>query len=158
MAARNSTGFAAALLGPQSFEQIFQNAAIEIYSGPQPASADAAPTGTLLARITRNGGAWAPGAPDNGLSFVRSGRYASKNGGHVWRMRGLATGTAGWFRIRGNAPDSGASIVAPRLDGAIGTVGAIGDYQLLLSSTAITPATDVVVPSFFYTIPSGETQ
>lgn len=158
MAARNSTGFVAALLGSTSFEQIFLNAAIEIYSGEQPASADDPPTGMFLGLITRDGGVWAPGSPANGLQFTRSGRFASKHGGHEWRLRGWETGVAGWFRLRGNAPDTGRSVVAPRLDGAIGPVDGIGNYQLILNTTAITPATDVVVPSFFYSIPSGEQQ
>lgn len=154
MSVNVSTGFAAAILGPQSFATIFNNGVIEVYSGPQPATADATPTGTLLARVTRDGGAWSAGSPANGLQFTLGGRYAIKNPGHVWLLKGLATGVAGWFRLLPNAADDGLpSVTAPRIDGAVGIAGDPGDYQLFLADTNVVPATSVVLTQWFYAIP-----
>lgn len=52
MTLRYSTGAANHLAQHGSFKDAFNNGKIEIYSGAQPASADAAPTGTLLCTIT----------------------------------------------------------------------------------------------------------
>lgn len=134
-----STGYCAAIFGPTSFEQIFKFGCIEVYSGPQPVNADAAPTGTLLARITRNGTPWVAGSEAGGLEFVRSGRYVLKPSDHVWTMTGLATGVAGWCRLRTNNNDLGvADLDSPRIDGAVGLDGADAT-QLYLQSVDISP-------------------
>ena len=52
MALRYSTGVRNFLMGYGSFKQAFQNGKLEIYTGSQPATADAAATGTLLCTIT----------------------------------------------------------------------------------------------------------
>jgi len=51
-----------AVRGPVSGTYSLQGGYIGIYSGTQPASADAATTGTLLVKITNNGGAFTAGA------------------------------------------------------------------------------------------------
>ena len=97
-----STGFVHRRNNGESFADIFNNGVIEIRSGVQPASADAAVTGTLLARITRNGGLWVAGSPSNGLQFVASGRFVAKHPDHVWRLVGIANGIAGYYRLLPN--------------------------------------------------------
>jgi hypothetical protein len=57
MTLRLSTAARDYINGAGSVKSAFQNGQIQIYSGSQPASADAAPTGTLLATITANSGA-----------------------------------------------------------------------------------------------------
>lgn len=52
MALRFSTGSRNFMAGVGSFKDAFQNGKIEIYTGAQPATADAAVTGTLLCTIT----------------------------------------------------------------------------------------------------------
>lgn len=154
MTVNTSTGFEVRNLGPEAFDQIFRYGCIEVRTGPQPASADAPATGTLIARITRDGGAWVEGAPDNGLEFVRSGRYASKPGDHVWRLKGIATGVAGWFRLRGNAADAGgASLDLPRIDGLINTVDFAGDAQLFLTTLNLTASSDLAINNWWYARP-----
>lgn len=159
MAVNVSTGFAERILGPQSFDAIFRDGSIEIRSGAQPASADAAAIGTLLARITRNGGAWVAGQPDNGLRFARSGRYAAKDPTQTWTLVGLATGIAGWFRLVANAfDDDGESLSAPRVDGAIALLPdeqtpPPADAQLFLPELAITSATRRDIGQWWYAIP-----
>jgi hypothetical protein len=57
MTLRYSTGLRNHLAAGGSFKRAFQNGRIEIYTGSQPANADAAVTGTLLATITNSSGA-----------------------------------------------------------------------------------------------------
>ena len=52
MTIRLSTGFRNYMMQHGSFKNSLQNGKLMIYSGSQPATADAAPTGTLLATIT----------------------------------------------------------------------------------------------------------
>lgn len=52
-----------------SFATTFANGIIEIRTGSQPASADAAATGTLLGTVTLSSGAFTPGTATNGLTF-----------------------------------------------------------------------------------------
>lgn len=164
MAARTSTGFVSALLGGSSFPEIFLNGRIEVYSGLQPVNADAAVTGTLLANVTRDGGAWVAGSPGAGLRFSTAGRFATKDFDHAWVMTGIADGIAGWYRLRGNAADAGGvSLTLPRLDGAIGlppdpeVPAPFADIQLYLTDLLISPGLQRAMPYFYYTIPSGET-
>lgn len=160
MALNMSTGFVAGILGPSSFDQIFHDGAIEIRSGAQPATADAAASGHLLGRITNNGGAWVPGVPANGIRWIRSGRYAFASPSQAWALMGLASGTAGWFRMVANQYDDGGdSTLAPRIDGAIGLLQeldapAAGDAQLYLPSLLITPGAALQIgESVWFTFP-----
>ena len=57
MPLRYSTGFRNHLAGNGSFKSAFNGGRMEIYSGTQPATADAAATGTLLCVVTDNNGA-----------------------------------------------------------------------------------------------------
>lgn len=147
-----STGLRNKLAGPSGFAETFEGGVMYIYSGPQPASADSAVSGTLLGVVTKDGAAFAFGAPENGLSFdAPVAGTVAKKAADTWKMIGLALGTAGWFRLMGNAPDNlAASNTLPRLDGTIGVSGA----DLNMSNIAI----DVGVPStcdiFQFTVPA----
>jgi len=57
MALRQSTGLRNALDGGKSIRKVFEDAILNIYSGPAPSLADAAPTGSVLAKITTASGA-----------------------------------------------------------------------------------------------------
>lgn len=147
---RLSTKLRDNLAGTTGFASTFANGVIEIYSGAQPATADSAVTGTLLGTVTLNSGAFTPGVSTNGLTFAAaSGGSVSKSG--VWSFNGVAVGTAGWFRLKGNATDAGGvSTVLPRLDGSIATSGA----DLNLSNVAITVGGPTTVDTFSLTIPA----
>lgn len=152
MAVIASSGFAAAQVA--AFIATFQYGCIEVYDGAQPASADAAPSGTLIARITADGGEWTAGSTTNGLRYVAAGRYVMKDAAQNWVLTGLATGTARSFRILPNAADPGtASTTSPRVDGIVGAVGAIGDVQMYIPTDAITDATSVNIPNWWYVVP-----
>lgn len=58
MAKRLSTGFVNGLTQDGGFSQLLSNGVIEIYTGAQPATADAASTGTLLCTFTKAGGVY----------------------------------------------------------------------------------------------------
>ena len=149
MTLRISTGLATLLAGTTGFSSAMGNGVIDIYSGTQPASADAAATGTLLGTVTLNAGAFTPGSTTNGLTFAAaSAGTVSKSG--VWSFVGIAAGTAGWFRFRGNAADGGGiSTALPRLDGSVATSGA----NLNLSNISIAVGAPTTVDTFTWTQP-----
>lgn len=85
---------------------------VEIRTGAQPANADAAATGTLLAVLTLSDPAF--GAPSAGVVTANSITGDSSAN---------ASGTAGWFR----AKDSNGNAV---IDGNITATGGGGDLEL----------------------------
>jgi hypothetical protein len=101
---------------------------VEIYTGSQPASANDAASGTLLATVTLGT------SPSASAGVVTMPDPASVNA--------VATGTAGWFRVL----SSGAATV---WDGAIGVEGT-------LSSTSLVSGNPVDLSAVTYTQPSGE--
>lgn len=147
---RFSTGLRNNLCGPLGFAGSFANGVIEIYTGTQPASANNAVTGTLLGTVTLAGGAFTPGSPTNGLTFAAaSDGSVSKSG--VWSFVGIAAGTAGWFRLKANAVDTGLlSTTAVRMDGNIGTSGA----DLNISNINVAIGAPNTVDTFVYTQPA----
>ena len=147
MTVRLSTGLRTSLAGTTGFGATFANGVIDVYSGSQPNSADAAVTGTLLGTVTLNSGAFTPGAATNGLTFAAAAAGTVAKSG-VWSFNGVAAGTAGWFRFRGNAADAGAlSTALPRLDGSIATSGA----DLNLSNISIAVGAPNTVDTFTWT-------
>ena len=120
MTIRLSTGLRNALIGTGGgLAAVFANGIIEVYSGSQPASADAA-----------------PGSATNGLTWAAAAAGAVTKSTDNWQFTGVAAGTAGWFRLKGNAVDAGAlSTTLPRLDGSIANSG--GDMNLSNTSIAV---------------------
>lgn len=150
MTVRLSTALRTALAGTTGFASTFANGIVEIRTGTQPPTADAAATGTLLGTVTLNSGAFTPGTATNGLTFATaSGGAVSKSG--VWSFNGVAAGTAGWFRLKGNALDNDAlSTTLPRLDGSVATSGA----DLNLSNIAIAIGAPTTIDTFTFTLPA----
>lgn len=153
MSAVCSTGFRSKILGTFTFEALFNGGSIEIYSGAPPASADAAPTGTLLARITRESKPWTPGSPTNGLTFRRLGVGVTMPDDKPWGLLGLAAGTAGWCRLRGMSDPGGESTTHPRIDGVVGLRDTPGDFQLRLGTTAMVPDLTFPITSWWFLLP-----
>ena len=150
MTVRLSTRTRTNLAGTTGFGATFANGVIDIYSGTQPATADAAITGTLLGRVTLNSGAFTAGSPTNGLTFATAADGAISKSG-VWSFNGLAAGTAGWFRLKGNALDNdGVSTTLPRVDGSIAVSGA----DMSLSNIAIAIGAPNTIDSFVWTQPT----
>lgn len=118
---------------------------IDIYSGPEPANADAALSGnTKLCRISNNKTA-------TGLTFDAAALgVIPKAAAEVWKGTNLATGTASFYRFV-TATDTGtASTTEERLQGTIGLAGA----ELNLSSVALTSGVDQTVDYFTVALPT----
>jgi hypothetical protein len=138
-----------------SLRDIFKRGVLRIYTGVQPTTADMAATGTLLLTITNASGAFTGGAVANGLEFgVAASGSIAKLSTQTWSGVGLATGTAGWFRLYGNAADEATtpavSTTLPRLDGSVAVSGA----QLNMSSTTVTLSATTTIDTFTVTLPS----
>ncbi len=125
---------------------IFRGCKIAIYSGPQPADADSAATGTLCVTISLNGGA-------TGLSWGEAAAgVLSKNTSETWQGTAVATNTAGWFRCYQSGDDpAAAETVLARFDGSVSTSGA----QLNMSNTAIVIGAVQTISAFTYTQPAA---
>jgi hypothetical protein len=150
MTLRLSTGLRSNLAGAAGFGATFAGGVIEIYTGTQPATADAAVTGTLLGTVTLNSGAFTPGAATNGLTFDAAAAGSIAKSG-AWSFAGIAAGTAGWFRLKANAVDAGAlSTTLPRLDGSVAVSGA----DLNLSNIAIAVGAPNTIDTFVWTQPA----
>lgn len=146
MAVNCSTGFRQRIIGPHSFESIFDGGTIDVYDGPQPTSANMAPTGTLIGRITYSGG----------LRFTRSGIFVTSYPSQVWQLQGLASGVAGWCRLRTSNDDNTDSASFPRIDGAIGLLDDVGDYQLRLPDTNLIAAANIPITTWWWLLPPFE--
>lgn len=131
--------------------------AIYIYTGAQPANADAAPQGTLLGIVTVGAGAWeAVNSLTNGLEFAAAvNAVLNKSTSQTWQFTGLAVGTAGWFRfVMGTAADSlqaDASATYSRIDGRVATTGA----EMNLSNLNVVVGAVSTIDSFSLTWPAG---
>lgn len=152
MAERLSTGFVNAVNATGSVKSVMADGVIYIYSGTQPATADAVESGTLLMVITVNAGAFTPGSATNGLEMGTStDGVLSKAAGETWKGVGLAaagTGTtAGWYRWYSNARTQGASTSAIRVDGAIGTTSS---YEMQLTNNVIVEGGELILQTFNY--------
>lgn len=155
MAERLSTGFVNARNVTGCVKDIMANGIIHIYSGTQPADADAVETGDLLMKLTLGSGAFVPGVATNGINMGTStGGVLSKDGSEVWSGIGLTiagTGTAaGWYRWYANDAVTGASTTAVRVDGAIGTSTS---YEMRMSNTIIVENGPSTVNTFTFTSP-----
>lgn len=152
MSVQLSTGLRNGMLNATGFTEAFANGVMYIYSGPQPVNADAAVQGTLLGIVTKAGGAFSFGTSTNGLNFAAPAAGVVSKDGNTWQMTGLAAGTAGWFRLMGNATDAlGASTSLPRLDGSVANVG--GDLNVSNVNIAVGAPTTVDVWTF--TLPAN---
>ena len=145
---RLSTGLRAALLWDSGLRAMMWRGIIEVYSGTQPESADFAPTGTLLGRITEDGAAFTPGSSVGGLRTEEKNIVALQHVGD-WTLDGVASGVPGWWRfIWNNGDNNQASLFYPRIDGAVGE-------SLFNLPTSITAATNIDDIEFnFYFLPN----
>lgn len=138
-----STGLKTAVMGVYGFRSMMNLGVIEVRSGAQPVMADDAPSGTLLARITQGGAEFVPGV-SGGLEIQNVAGTLHKVG--EWRLVGVASGVAGWWRWKWNAADDdGVSAFYPRVDGAAGE-------SLVLTAAEIAPATDIEIVEFNFSI------
>ncbi len=138
----------------QSFKEIFDYSVLAIYSGSAPSTADAAETGTLLLKITKDAGAHVGGTITNGVRFEAAGDIASGVisllSSETYQGVGLADGTAGYFRLYDNLYITGSSSVAVRCQGSVGTSGA----DCIMSSTSVITGATSTVDQIDITLPA----
>lgn len=79
MSLKYSTAARTFMAGIGSYRDAFQNGRIEIYTGPQPATADAAVQGTLLCTITSSSGALTNEVLSSGTVTLTGGAAGSVN-------------------------------------------------------------------------------
>jgi hypothetical protein len=109
------------MVGDYGLRAMMHMGRILVYSGTQPDDADDAPNGTLLARITQEGLTAVPGAQVGGLLLTPSSTTPTllTHEGN-WVLKGVASGTPGWWRFVWNLNDPGeASPFFPRIDGSV---------------------------------------
>lgn len=118
-----------------AFVDRYDGGELKIYSGSQPATADTAPTGTLLVTITLPTPAFGAG----------SGGVATKAGTWSGVASAGAPTNAGWFRMK----SSGGSFPA---DGTVTATG--GGGQIELANISISTGQTVTINSFSATQPA----
>lgn len=91
----------------------FTGGFIRLFSGPMPATAKEAESGTLLGIVSVNA------AADAGLHFTSSGPTFQK-ADETWAFKALATGTVGYARLVQPGDDGTASLTAKRIDITVG--------------------------------------
>lgn len=149
MAIRKSTGLVNKMMDTGSFKAIFElspGCEIAIYSGSQPAAADDAPSGTLLVVLSDN----STGDPLDFETSATAGALA-KASAQTWSGTAVASGTAGWFRLRMTNDTDLSSTTLPRYDGACATSGA----QMTLGSLTISASAPISVSSAAFTLPKS---
>jgi hypothetical protein len=149
MTIRVSTGARNAMLGNGTnlgLRAALAAGFLYLYSGTQPATADAGATGTLLGKVTVNDDG------TTGLTFdAAAGGVLSKAAAEAWKFHGLADGTIGWFRFSDSADTpTASSATAKRVDGLVGTAGADAN----MSNTAVLTAAVSTIDSFALTLPA----
>lgn len=109
-----------------AFGALFNGGTLEIYTGPQPADPNSAPSGSLLCTITIPNPAF--GSPSGGV-IAKAGSWSATAG---------ASGTAGWARFT-------SSDTLKTMDAVVTNVP--GGNDLLINSLAIVNGNTVTVVS-----------
>lgn len=139
-----STGLASHVAVTGSLKDALDAGFLYLFSGPVPASADAAIDGSsvLLAKISVGGDG------TTGLTFAATSTdgVLTKTGAETWEGTVAATGTATFWRFC-EAGDAGtaASTTAKRLQGTVGTTVA---SELILVSAALTSGNNQTISVF----------
>lgn len=132
MALNTQRSYAACNASAAAVGAMLNNGYLRIYSGTQPANADAPATGTLLAELRFNATAF--GSPTNGI--IEANAITPEDSA-------LASGTAGWFRCLSS---DGTTVV---FDGSIGLSNS--NYNML--DVDIVEGAPVVVNNMAYVAP-----
>lgn len=154
MALRISTGAVNQLAGTMGLKSLFNGGVLDIYSGSQPTSAEAAETGSKLLRVTVNSST----SGTAGLTFGTAGTGYLPKSSDVWSGTCSLAGVAGWFRLYGSAGTAntagvtlGADGTAFRMDGNVGVSGS----DLVLSNTTLTLGATLTIDQFTLQVPEA---
>lgn len=129
MAIKSSTGLAAYLMVTGSAKAAFALGFINVYNGVEPATADAAATGSILWTISVDG-------DGTGLTFDATavGRAMVKPAAVTWAGATTA-GIATYWRLVGAADTGVLSTTEPRVQG---TCGSTAGADMYMSNTTLT--------------------
>lgn len=142
--AKLSTGLRTAMLGSGSLKSVLDGGKIMIYDGTAPATADAAPAGTLLCTITNNSTA-------TGITFgTAAAGVIQKASAEVWSGANAASGTARYYRHVGSADTGAVSTTEPRIQGTIGVTG----EDLNLTSTTLSSGATQTIDFYSVSLPT----
>ena len=112
---------------------------LRIYTGTKPASADTAPSGTLITTHTLAADAF--GTPAAGVVTANA----------IGSAAAAANGTLGWFRLQLSGDAGTTNTTDRRLDGTVTLNGAGGD--LTFDNTTVTAGQTVTITALTYTHP-----
>ena len=143
MAHQSSTGLRNAMV--VAMQAALANGRIDIYSGPPPASADDAPTGTLLLQVSKDG----DGSP-LAMGTTPSGGLLKKPVSDIWRGTVLASGTAGYYRYVVTTDTGVPSLTECRMQGRVAEV----DAELIISNAALVLGAPQDVKDFTFVVPT----
>ncbi|MCA9497331.1 MAG: hypothetical protein KC589_10400 [Nanoarchaeota archaeon] len=146
---RFSTGLRNALATQYGLGILMDGGIIRVYNGVIPSSPDKPPLGVELGRITTEAKTFNPGndIANAGLRLLFMSPGILVQAGD-WKLKGLSSGTATWWRWNWSGPDSNhESSLYPRVDGLIGSIGQ-ENKELLLVTTAMTSQTLVTIENF----------
>lgn len=129
MAIRISTALRNFLLSKGSLAQAFNGGILDVYTGPQPATADAAPTGTRLVTFTNASGTWTQETPATGTITLTGGSSGS-----------IDTVTVGGKNILDAAVsyDTSLSVTATALAAALNRSALNNDFDAAASGAVVT--------------------
>lgn len=146
MGMKISTGLAKAMLDTGSLATNLTGMKLKIYSGTEPATADASlGAAVLLVTISDAGGAGA-------LSFEAAavGNVIEKLSTQTWQGTNAASGTASFCRLELTSDTGASSSTEVRVQGDVGVAGRF----LNLSSVSLTAAAVQVVDFLSITMPT----
>jgi len=145
---RLSSGLRRSMITSHGLQAMMNYGRIYLYTGQQPASANDAPSGTLLGYISNNGDAPVPGTTTGGLILVQGFDAGTLEKFGTWTLKGIAQGTVGWWRFVWNASDSGSvSQTNPRIDGSYGD-------SFVMSDPFISVGQSTDIASFIISFPN----
>lgn len=142
MALQLSTGMRNYILGTGSLDAALAAGFVDIYTGPPPASADDAATGTKLVRVSNAGLGVNLDVPASGV--------IPKSPSETWQGTNLATGTAGYWRFVEAADTAALSTTQKRVQGTCGLAGA----DLNMSSVNLVNGAPQVIDACNFTMPA----
>jgi hypothetical protein len=144
---KSSTGLAAAMMVTGSFVSVMNLCKIKVFSGSEPATADAAETGTLLLTITNNSTA-------TGLTWeaAATGRAALKKGSETWSGVVASSATAGYFRVVAAGDTGVLSTTEARLQGIVSNTASA---DLFFTNPAFTASETKSLAAFSVELPTN---
>jgi hypothetical protein len=120
---------------------------LDYYTGYQPASADTAPSGTLLVTLSKSG---AYSSANDGFSFgTATGGVIARTAAESVYGTAADSGTVGWARLRAYADAGTTNTSDLRQDYSVGLAGSGAD--IIVSSNTVTSGTVYPMGDFTHT-------